>query len=123
MKFLFALLILGAVSAERVANNTKCTGMSKYLSEDDCNGWVDLFDATNGPHWWDCRDDRLDPCSCSAYNGGNGCGVNQFPYVLYLGGYNLTGTIPATFFKMDKIDTLVLHNNHVSLTTSACCKP
>ena len=41
-----------------------CTGLSAQLRQEDCDAWVQFFDATAGSKWLACSDARTDPCSC-----------------------------------------------------------
>ena len=50
-----------------------CSGSSADLPADQCQGWVDMFDATAGGTWLRCYDSRLDPCSCIGSNGALTC--------------------------------------------------
>jgi hypothetical protein len=46
-----------------------CLGSSLELNVDDCDHWVELYDALNGPNWnftcSDGADPRTDPCGCN----------------------------------------------------------
>jgi len=46
-----------------------CLGNSIGLDVNDCDNWVDLYDALNGPNWGfpcdDGADPRTDPCGCN----------------------------------------------------------
>lgn len=45
-----------------------CLGSSLGLDVNDCDNWVDLFDALDGPNWgFPCvgADPRTDPCGCN----------------------------------------------------------
>jgi len=45
-----------------------CLGSSLGLDANDCDNWVDLFDALDGPNWkFPCvgADPRTDPCGCN----------------------------------------------------------
>jgi hypothetical protein len=61
---------------------TNCTGgpMSANLPLEECEAWQDLFDATGGSGWSNCKASRTDPCGCDmgvpwAACGGQGGGL------------------------------------------------
>ena len=45
----------------------ECTGSSQLLAPDQCDAWIDLYDATGGESWLACASLRTDPCSCTAH--------------------------------------------------------
>jgi hypothetical protein len=49
------------------AKGNKCTGSSTQLPAAQCNAWIKLFEATDGPHWNYCTESRTDPCSCKGF--------------------------------------------------------
>jgi hypothetical protein len=61
--------LLGAANATATA----CAGSSALLPAAQCQGWVDLYDSTNGGNWTGngqgCT--RQDPCSPACHAGAN----------------------------------------------------
>ena len=71
-----ALAVL-VVHAAAAGARHACTGASVNLSATQCDGWVALFDATNGTGWSECSAYRLDPCGCSEDTDDDGTVVDQ----------------------------------------------
>jgi N-acetylneuraminic acid mutarotase len=46
-----------------------CVGNSAQLPVDQCNAWIEFYDATHGENWLVCGSLRTDPCSCTGYRG------------------------------------------------------
>ena len=65
---LLCLLKLGLVAS---ANSqqvlaTPFIGASAHLAPAECAWWGSFYDSTGGTNWTRCRDNRADPCGCSA---------------------------------------------------------
>ena len=41
---------------------------SSDLSAAECSAWVDLYDQAGGAGWYQCSQNRLDPCACYVVN-------------------------------------------------------
>lgn len=57
----FAAVVLAGAATKA----TNCTGSSEWgLPAEQCQAWIDFYDATGGPGWRSCSELRTDPCAC-----------------------------------------------------------
>jgi hypothetical protein len=63
LALIFCQCAAAAASALELAPRTACTGASAGLLPAECSAWQDLYNATDGVNWANCRDKRLDPCT------------------------------------------------------------
>jgi hypothetical protein len=58
--------VIAAALINGVGAATACTGSgSTLLPAEQCQAWIDMYDAAGGTAWKTCSDARVDPCSCS----------------------------------------------------------
>jgi hypothetical protein len=75
------------------ALSNACTGNSMQLPAAQCNAWIKLFDATDGPHWNYCVSLRTDPCSCKGF-------MNRYQFC------SVDGTTVITMYVCSSLATL-----------------
>lgn len=88
-----------------------CLGNSIGLDANDCDNWVELYDALDGAHWGfpcdDGADPRTDPCGCNNdWRKSIVCSA-QRDYMriteIYLLGPNIKGVLPESLGNFDAV--------------------
>jgi hypothetical protein len=101
------------VQAPRRGKHT-CLGNSLGLDANDCDNWVFLFDALDGPNWGfpcdDGADPRTDPCGCNTdWRKSIVCSA-QRDYMriteIYLLGPHIKGVLPDILGNFDAVVSL-----------------
>ena len=111
------------VSCISVTAATRCIGKgsgghnSSLLPQEECDAWIDFYDATGGPNWSYCSDTRFDPCYCGYVL----CYTDQIESPvsvthitgLRLGPTNLNGTLPASMSNLKRLVFFKIESNHL----------
>jgi len=95
-----------------------CIGNSWGLDVDECDAWVEFFDALGGPGWNKCSQHRLDPCGCTEGRWGHLIVCNSFQdyqhiHEIYLLENNMKGQIPSSIHKFSTLLALDLSENDI----------
>jgi len=95
-----------------------CVGKSWGLDVDECDAWVNFYDAMNGPNWRGCSSSRLDPCGCPQNSWGHTVFCNSYQnyqhiHEIYLLHNNLTGSIPVDVGRFTHLLALDLSENDI----------
>lgn len=94
-----------------------CTGTSVGLATADCEAWLDLYDALDGPNWpanWsqECASVRTDPCGCKrTWQKNIVCDFTRdFGYIteMYLLGPAPSGKLPDSITNLTHLRALSL---------------
>lgn len=90
-----------------------CLGSSLGLDVNDCDNWVELYDALDGPNWgFPCEgaDPRTDPCGCNNDWRKSIVCAAQRDYMriteIYLLGPNIKGVLPDSLGNFDAVISL-----------------
>lgn len=114
MKMAFLASCIAAVSATRCTGKESGHSNSSNLPQEECEAWVDFYDATGGPNWSYCSDTQFDPCYCGyvlcdTFGGPSSVHISGFR----LGPTNLTGTLPASLSSLKKLSFFKIEGNHL----------
>jgi hypothetical protein len=94
-----------------------CTGASVGLATADCEAWLDMYDALDGPNWpasWNqgCASVRTDPCGCQrTWQKNIVCDYTRdFGYIaeMYLLGDAPKGKLPSSMTNLKHLRALSL---------------
>jgi len=91
-----------------------CIGQSIGLNVDECNAWVDLYDALDGEHWPDAWSagcsGRLDPCGCGRdWQKSIKCnGLRDYLSIseIYILGKQVAGVLPKSIKNLTQLKAL-----------------
>lgn len=101
-----------------------CNGASWGLDVDECDAWIDFYDALGGPTWTHCSAHRLDPCGCPQRRWGSTVFCNSYQnyqhiHEIYLLENNLTGQLPRSVNKFARLLAFDVSENQLSGTVPA----
>lgn len=82
-----------------------------YIPDAECAALVDLYQSTDGPHWYDDHGWLTDSNPCTWY--GVSCTDGSVAY-LWLEGNNLAGPLPASIGDLSNAWLLHLKNNQIT---------